>query len=79
MATFLREGGTGVPPNMRAAVVHVATDAAVSVLVIVGLLLARLFGRVWMVPLAGLIGAVLRLDPGHGCDPARHESGSAVG
>jgi cation diffusion facilitator family transporter len=43
--------------NMRAAVVHVATDAAVSVLVIVGLLLARLFGWVWMDPLAGLIGA----------------------
>ena len=45
--------------NMRAAVVHVAADAAVSVLVIAGLLLARLFGWVWMDPLAGLIGAAV--------------------
>ncbi|CEG06650.1 Cadmium, cobalt and zinc/H(+)-K(+) antiporter [Afipia felis] len=43
--------------NMRAAIVHVAADAAVSVLVIVGLLLARTFGWLWMDPLAGLIGA----------------------
>lgn len=45
--------------NMRAAVVHVAADAAVSVLVIAGLLLARTFGWLWMDPLAGLIGAVV--------------------
>ena len=45
--------------NMRAAVVHVMADAAVSVLVIVGLLLARAFGWLWMDPLAGLIGAVV--------------------
>jgi cation diffusion facilitator family transporter len=43
--------------NMRAALVHVMADAAVSVLVIVGLLLARTFGWLWMDPLAGLIGA----------------------
>lgn len=43
--------------NMRAAVVHVAADAAVSVLVIIGLLLARAFGWLWMDPLAGLVGA----------------------
>lgn len=43
--------------NMRAAVVHVIADAAVSVLVIVGLLLARSFGWLWMDPLAGIIGA----------------------
>jgi len=43
--------------NMRAAIVHVMADAAVSVLVIVGLLLARAFGWLWMDPLAGLIGA----------------------
>lgn len=43
--------------NMRAAVVHVMADAAVSVLVIAGLLLARGFGWLWMDPLAGLIGA----------------------
>src|ERR1700733_13112248 len=38
--------------NMRAAVVHVVADAAVSVLVIIGLLLARAFGWLWMDPLA---------------------------
>ncbi len=45
--------------NMRAAVIHVAADAAVSVLVIIGLLLARAFGWLWMDPLAGLIGALV--------------------
>jgi cation diffusion facilitator family transporter len=44
---------------MRAAVVHVIADAAVSVLVIVGLLLARAFGWLWMDPLAGFIGALV--------------------
>ena len=43
--------------NMRAAVIHVLADAAVSVLVIVGLLLARAFGWLWMDPLAGIVGA----------------------
>lgn len=43
--------------NMRAAIVHVIADAAVSVLVIIGLVLARLFGWVWMDPLAGIVGA----------------------
>jgi cation diffusion facilitator family transporter len=43
--------------NMRAAVIHVIADAAVSVLVIVGLLLARAFGWLWMDALAGIIGA----------------------
>ena len=43
--------------NMRAAVIHVIADAAVSVLVIVGLLLAREFGWLWMDPLAGIVGA----------------------
>ena len=43
--------------NMRAAMIHVMADAAVSVLVIVGLLLARGFGWLWMDPLAGLVGA----------------------
>ena len=36
--------------NMRAAVIHVVADAAVSVLVITGLLLARAFGWLWMDP-----------------------------
>jgi cation diffusion facilitator family transporter len=43
--------------NMRAAVVHVLADAAVSMLVIIGLVLARVFGWLWMDPLAGMIGA----------------------
>jgi cation diffusion facilitator family transporter len=45
--------------NMRAAVIHVMADAAVSVLVIGGLVLARLFGWLWMDPLAGIVGAVV--------------------
>jgi cation diffusion facilitator family transporter len=45
--------------NLRAAVVHVMADAAVSVLVIVGLLLGRFLGWVWMDPLAGLLGAAV--------------------
>jgi cation diffusion facilitator family transporter len=45
--------------NMRAAVIHVMADAAVSVLVIAGLLLARTFGWLWMDPVAGLIGALV--------------------
>jgi cation diffusion facilitator family transporter len=43
--------------NMRAAIIHVVADAAVSVLVIVGLVLARTFGWLWMDPLAGIAGA----------------------
>ncbi len=43
--------------NMRAAIVHVLADAAVSVLVIVGLLLAWTFGWLWLDPLASHIGA----------------------
>jgi cation diffusion facilitator family transporter len=45
--------------NLRAAYVHVMADAAVSVLAIVGLTSARLFGFVWMDPLMGIIGAVV--------------------
>ena len=45
--------------NLRAALVHVMADAAVSVLVIVGLLLGRFLGWVWMDPLAGLLGAIV--------------------
>jgi cation diffusion facilitator family transporter len=37
----------------------VIADAAVSVLVIVGLLLARTFGWLWMDPLAGIVGALV--------------------
>jgi cation diffusion facilitator family transporter len=45
--------------NMRAAVVHVLADAAVSVLVIVGLSLGRWLGWTWMDPAAGLVGAAV--------------------
>lgn len=45
--------------NIRAAYVHVIADAAVSVLAIIGLLLARAFGWLWMDPLAGIVGAVV--------------------
>ena len=44
---------------MRAAVIHVMADAAVSVFVITGLLLARGFGWLWMDPLAGIVGAAV--------------------
>jgi cation diffusion facilitator family transporter len=45
--------------NMRAAIVHVLADAAVSVLVIVGLLFGRLLGWAFMDPVVGLVGAVV--------------------
>jgi cation diffusion facilitator family transporter len=45
--------------NMRAAIVHVLADAAVSVLVIAGLLFGRFFGWIWMDPVVGLAGAVV--------------------
>lgn len=50
-------GAAGRDNNMRAAIVHVMADAAVSVMVIVGLTLAWLFGWLWMDPLAGIVGA----------------------
>jgi len=43
--------------NMRAAIVHVAADATVSIFVIIGLVLARAFGWMWMDPVAGIVGA----------------------
>ena len=45
--------------NLRAAVIHVMADAAVSALVILGLILARAFGWLWMDPLAGIVGAAV--------------------
>ena len=45
--------------NIRSAYIHVLADAAVSVLAITGLVLARGFGWMWMDPLAGVIGAVV--------------------
>jgi cation diffusion facilitator family transporter len=45
--------------NIRSAYIHVMADAAVSVLAIIGLVLARTFGWLWMDPLAGVIGALV--------------------
>jgi cation diffusion facilitator family transporter len=45
--------------NMRAAIIHVLADAAVSVSVIVGLLFGRFLGWIWMDAVAGTCGAVV--------------------
>jgi cation diffusion facilitator family transporter len=45
--------------NMRAAFVHVAADAAISVLAICGLLLGRFFGWIFMDPVMGIVGALV--------------------
>jgi cation diffusion facilitator family transporter len=45
--------------NMRAAYIHVIADAAVSVMAIIGLLLAKAYGWLWMDPLAGIVGALV--------------------
>ena len=45
--------------NMRAAYIHVIADAAVSVLAIIGLTLAKIFGWLWMDPVAGIVGALV--------------------
>jgi cation diffusion facilitator family transporter len=52
-------GKAGRDNNMRAAIIHVLADAAVSMLVIVGLILARALGWLWMDPLAGIAGALV--------------------
>lgn len=43
--------------NIRAAYIHVIADAAVSVMAIMGLILARTFGWLWVDPLAGIVGS----------------------
>jgi cation diffusion facilitator family transporter len=48
--------------NLRAAFIHVMADAAVSVLVIIGLAAGRLFGWEWMDPLVGLVATVVILS-----------------
>lgn len=45
--------------NLRAAYVHVLTDAATSVLAIVALIAGKLWGADWLDPVMGLAGAVL--------------------
>jgi cation diffusion facilitator family transporter len=51
--------GAGRDNNLRAAIIHVMADATVSVMVIVGLTLAWLFGWLWMDPAAGIVGALV--------------------
>jgi len=46
---------------MRAAIVHVLADAAVSVLVIIGLSFGLWLGWAWMDPVIGLVGAFVIL------------------
>jgi cation diffusion facilitator family transporter len=53
------DGAAARDNNMRAAIVHVLADATVSVLVIVGLTLAWLFGWLWMDPAVGFVGALV--------------------
>jgi cation diffusion facilitator family transporter len=48
--------------NLRAAFVHVMADAAVSVLVIIGLVAGRQFGWLWMDPLMGLVATAVILS-----------------
>ena len=45
--------------NMRAAFVHVAADAAVSVLAILGLAAGKFYGLTFMDPVMGIVGAVV--------------------
>lgn len=45
--------------SIRSAYVHVLADAFISVLAILGLVLAKLYGWLWMDPLAGIVGAVV--------------------
>ncbi|HBR26535.1 MAG TPA: cation transporter [Rhizobiales bacterium] len=45
--------------NLRAAFVHVMADAAVSALVIIGLVAGRQFGWIWMDPIMGLIATIV--------------------
>ncbi len=45
--------------NLRAAFVHVVTDAATAVLAVVGLSVAWIFGWLWMDPVTGIIGAAM--------------------
>lgn len=54
-------GHHGRDLNMRSAYIHVMADAATSVLAIVGLLAAGLFGWTWMDPVVGLVGMAVIL------------------
>lgn len=52
--------------SIRSAYVHVMADAAVSILAITGLLFARMFGWLWMDPLAGIVGALVIVNWSYG-------------
>ncbi len=52
--------------NLRAAYVHVIADAAVSILVIAALVLARIFGWVWLDAAVGLVGSVVIISWAYG-------------
>jgi cation diffusion facilitator family transporter len=45
--------------NLRAAFIHVAADAVVSILAILGLTAARYLGWLWMDPMMGIVGALV--------------------
>lgn len=45
--------------NLKAAYLHVITDALTSVLAIIALLAAKLFGLAWADPLVGILGAIV--------------------
>ena len=46
--------------NLRGAYLHVLTDALTSVLAIIALLAGKYAGWVWMDPMMGIVGAVVR-------------------
>ncbi|SMH61500.1 CDF family Co(II)/Ni(II) efflux transporter DmeF [Azospirillum agricola] len=52
--------------NLRSAYIHVLADAATSVLAILGLLAAGLFGWTWMDPIVGLVGTAVILGWAYG-------------
>ena len=60
--THLEKGEYHLDHNLRAAFVHVMADAAVSVLVIIGLVVGRQFGWIWMDPVMGLIATIVILS-----------------
>lgn len=45
--------------NLRAAYVHVMADAAVSMLVLIGLSVGRLLGWLWLDPVMGIVGMLV--------------------
>jgi len=51
--------GTGDDHNLKAAYLHVLTDAMTSVLAIIALLAAKFFDLVWMDPAMGIVGAIM--------------------